>query len=62
MAEAARHGRMPVDEARVRVLDAMTPTAWHEKVPLHQALGRVLVEDVAVPGDVPPFDYSAMDG
>ncbi|MBU6287858.1 MAG: molybdopterin molybdotransferase MoeA [Chloroflexi bacterium] len=62
MADAARHGRMPVDEARVRVLGAVTPTDSHEKVPLPRALGRVLVEDVAASVDVPPFDYSAMDG
>ncbi|NCA13526.1 MAG: molybdopterin molybdenumtransferase MoeA, partial [Proteobacteria bacterium] len=62
MADAARHGRMPVDEARVRVLGAVTPTDSHEKVPLPRALGRVLVEDIAASVDVPPFDYSAMDG
>ena len=62
MAEATRRGRMPVDEARARILAAVTTVAAHEKVPLLEALGRVLVEDVAAPFDVPPFDYSAMDG
>lgn len=62
MAEATPRGRMPVDEARARILAGVVPVATHEKVPLLDALGRVLVEDVAAPFDVPPFDYSAMDG
>ncbi|MEJ8849603.1 gephyrin-like molybdotransferase Glp [Variovorax rhizosphaerae] len=33
-----------------------------EPVPLFQALGRVLAEDVISPFDVPPHDNSAMDG
>ncbi len=33
-----------------------------EKVPLEQALGRVLTREVRSPIDSPPFDKSAMDG
>jgi molybdopterin molybdotransferase len=50
-----------IDEARRRVLDAVTPLAA-EDVPLDSALGRVLAEDVASSIPVPPFDSSAMDG
>ena len=41
--------------AHVRPLDA-------ERVPLLDALGRVLAEDAVAPGDMPPWDNSAMDG
>jgi molybdopterin molybdotransferase len=50
-----------IDEARRRVLDAVRPLG-DEEVPLGQAHGRVLAEDVDSPVDVPPFDGSAMDG
>ncbi len=33
-----------------------------ERVPLLNALGRVLAEDIRAPRDIPPFDNSAMDG
>lgn len=32
------------------------------RVPLHEALGRVLAEDAMAEGDLPPFDRSAVDG
>jgi len=50
-----------IDEARARVLEAVRPLEA-EDVPLAEALGRVLAEDVTSPIDVPPFDGSAMDG
>lgn len=50
-----------IDEARGRVLDAVRPLEA-EDVPLAEALGRVLAEDVESAIDVPPFDSSAMDG
>jgi molybdopterin molybdotransferase len=50
-----------IDEARGRVLDAVRRLE-DEGVPLAEALGRVLAEDVQSPIDVPPFDSSAMDG
>src|SRR5712692_9348953 len=50
-----------VDEARARILSAFaaTPVA---RVPLLDALGLSLAEDVLSPIDVPPFDTAAMDG
>jgi molybdopterin molybdotransferase len=50
-----------IDEARARVLAAVTPLGA-EQVPLAAALGRVLAEPVESGFDVPPFDASAMDG
>jgi molybdopterin molybdotransferase len=49
------------DAARQRVLDLGSPLPA-ERVELAQALGRVLREDLATSGPLPPFDYSAMDG
>ena len=50
-----------VDDARARVLAAVTPLAAQD-VPVTEAAGRVLVEDVVAAADVPGFDNSAMDG
>ena len=50
-----------IDEARRRVLEAVTPVG-DEAVPLGDALGRVLAEEVKSGIPVPPFDSSAMDG
>jgi molybdopterin molybdotransferase len=49
------------EEARRRVLDL----AWRlsaERVALDDACGRVLAKPVLSTGDMPAFDYSAMDG
>ena len=54
-------GLIGIDEARRRVLEAVRPLAA-EQVPLGEALGRVLAEEVRSAVDVPPFDGSAMDG
>jgi molybdopterin molybdotransferase len=51
----------PISEARELVLAAVQVLSA-EEVPLAEALGRVLAEDVRSPLDVPPFDSSAMDG
>jgi molybdopterin molybdotransferase len=50
-----------IDEARRLVLERVEPTP-RERVPLGEALGRVLAEPVASADDVPGFDNSAMDG
>ncbi len=50
-----------VDEARAAVLDMVTRLD-PERVPLLDAMGRVLAEDVTSDIDVAPFDNSAMDG
>jgi molybdopterin molybdotransferase len=52
---------LAVDEARARML-ARIKALPAETVPLAQAIGRVLAEDVAAVGDQPPFRASAMDG
>lgn len=44
-------------------LDALVlPVTDREDLPLFEALGRVLAQDVISPVDVPPHDNSAMDG
>lgn len=48
-------------DALQQVLAACCPMAA-EQVPLAQALGRVVAQDVFAGADVPPFDNSAMDG
>lgn len=53
---------LPVTEALDRLLSAARPVLRTETVPLHQAEGRVLAEDVAARLTQPPFDNSAMDG
>ncbi|MCF8610382.1 molybdopterin molybdotransferase MoeA [Gordonia sp. HY285] len=50
-----------VDEHRARILAATTRTAL-VRLPLAEAVGRVLAEDVVSRWPVPLFDNSAMDG
>ena len=50
-----------IEEARRLVLAEISPLDAGE-VPVGEALGRVLAEDVSSDVDVPPFDSSAMDG
>src|SRR5689334_12759024 len=45
--------------ARVRAAAGLLPV---ERIPLADARGRVLAEDVAASMPLPPFDNSAMDG
>ncbi|MGA8039272.1 MAG: gephyrin-like molybdotransferase Glp [Acidimicrobiia bacterium] len=51
----------PLEEVRAMVLAAVQPLE-SEKATLDEALGRILFSDVIAPGDVPPFQNSAMDG
>ena len=51
----------PLTEAQKVVLDA-TPVLGVEKIPILDALGRVLGEDIVAERDNPPWDNSAMDG
>ncbi len=48
-------------DALQHVLAACSPLPV-EQVPLAQALGRVLAQDVVAQANLPPFDNSAMDG
>ncbi|MCL5291958.1 MAG: molybdopterin molybdotransferase MoeA [Actinobacteria bacterium] len=50
-----------MDEARERILSEITPLP-PEEVPILDALGRTLAEEVRSDVDIPPFDNSAMDG
>jgi molybdopterin molybdotransferase len=52
---------LSVAEALARVTEGLEPLPA-ERVPLEQARGRVLAEDVAANLTQPPFDASAMDG
>jgi len=51
----------PLEEVRSEVLSSVAPLET-EKVPVWEALGRVLAEDVVASENVPPFPNSAMDG
>ncbi|MDE4302733.1 molybdopterin molybdotransferase MoeA [Phaeobacter gallaeciensis] len=50
-----------VSEARAHLLELVSPLGT-ELVPLAEAVGRVLADDVAARRDQPPFAASAMDG
>ena len=53
---------LPVAAVQAFLDRLVQPLAEHERVPLAQATGRVLAQDVVSPFDVPPHDNSAMDG
>ncbi len=52
---------LSVEEAQEQVLAQVRPLEA-ESMPILEALGRVLAEDIASDMDVPPLDNSAMDG
>jgi molybdopterin molybdotransferase len=52
---------LSVEEALSRVLSAFRPLE-PERIPLMEALGRVLAEDVYADVNIPPHDNTAMDG
>ncbi|GAB4369837.1 MAG: molybdopterin molybdotransferase MoeA [Kiloniellaceae bacterium] len=59
----AHGGRlMRVDEARRLLADTIVPVTESEAVALHDALGRILAEDVVSPVNIPPAPNSAVDG
>ena len=53
---------LTLDEARARILEAVAPLAETERLPLPEALHRVLAEPVTARIDVPAHTNSAMDG
>jgi molybdopterin molybdotransferase len=67
MSEARVHdhdsgeGLVPVEEARERILSQIKPLQPLE-LPLQEAEGCVLADDVVAPTDIPDFASSAMDG
>ncbi|GAB2890964.1 gephyrin-like molybdotransferase Glp [Microbulbifer echini] len=55
-------GLMPIENAREKLLQALSPVHGTETLPLVQAAGRVLAEEVSSSVNLPPCDNSAMDG
>ncbi|MEA5419985.1 gephyrin-like molybdotransferase Glp [Spirulina sp. CCNP1310] len=53
---------LSVQVAEDLILNAIHPPQEAETVALTTALGRVLAQPVTSPGDLPPWDNSAMDG
>jgi molybdopterin molybdotransferase len=51
-----------VDKAREAIRACLSPLTQTEKVPVRDALGRVLAEDIVPEINVPAHDNSAMDG
>jgi len=52
---------LTVEEALNKILAGIEPLPT-QTVPLREALGRTLAEDIAADIDLPPFDNSAVDG
>ncbi len=52
---------LSVEEARRRILEHFHPLE-PERIPIIEALGRVLAEDVTAEMDIPPLPNTAMDG
>ena len=53
---------LPADDVLRFLSKLVTPVQATTDMPLFEALGRVLADDVISPFDVPPHDNSAMDG
>jgi molybdopterin molybdotransferase len=52
---------LPVAEAQRIILDHIG-VVGAERLPITEALGRILQETIVAPADIPPHDNSAMDG
>jgi len=57
----AQYRLLSVEEAQERILEGLEPLGAVE-LPLAEALGRVLAQDIIAARDVPPWANSAMDG
>jgi molybdopterin molybdotransferase len=53
---------LPVADAERLIAERVVPVIERETVPLREAAGRVLADDIIAPVNVPPFDNSAVDG
>ena len=64
MSQAMRPIRetIPLEEARALIDEAIVPLTRRERVPILQANGRVLADDIVSDRDVPPFARAGMDG
>lgn len=51
-----------IDEALSLILKSVTPTSCTEILPVIEASGRILAEDIIATHNVPPFNRAAMDG
>jgi molybdopterin molybdotransferase len=51
-----------VDKARAAIRACLAPVTQMERLPVREALGRVLAEDIVPAIDVPGHDNTAMDG
>jgi molybdopterin molybdotransferase len=58
----ANDRHLSVSQAREAILAPLRPVSGTEALPLAEALGRVLAQDLISPMNVPPHDNSAMDG
>lgn len=52
---------IPLKEA-IKILNEIPVFPREEEIPLEEAAGRILAEDIFSPIDMPPFNKSAMDG
>ena len=55
-------GSMPVEQARQIIPQFLAPLTECESLPVSELLNRTLAADIQSPMNVPPHDYSAMDG
>ncbi|MFM2122308.1 MAG: hypothetical protein RLZZ589_745, partial [Cyanobacteriota bacterium] len=53
---------LPLEQARLRILEALPPPVGSEPVELARALGRITAEPVRAAAAVPGFRASIMDG
>jgi molybdopterin molybdotransferase len=53
---------MPVTQARQLIKQFLSPVKEHETIQLQHALHRTLASDIPSPLNVPPHNYSSMDG
>jgi molybdopterin molybdotransferase len=53
---------LPVDKVNEFLAQLVQPVQRMQVLPLQEALGRVLAQDIISPFNVPPHDNSAMDG
>lgn len=59
---AAGEATLTLAEAEALLAERVGPVAGMERVPLAEAAGRVLAEDLRAGRDVPPHDNAAVDG
>ena len=55
-------GLLLLDDALALILSRLRPVTDIEMVPIGEAFGRILAQDLVAPIDVPPHDNSAVDG